>query len=236
MLTEHHFNSKEDLFRDLLEFCVQALRSDLAESDAVSCFLSGGTTPAPLYEQLAQTDLPWQRIHPALVDERWVDTRGPDSNENLLRRCFNANPDFVANLVGMHVPGKSALQAEVTCNSRYATLPRPGSFCLLGMGLDGHVASLFPGATGLAEALSTTASCKAITARQSTVTGRHVERMSLTLSALLDCRRILLLFTGTDKWQVYQQALTCKDAETFPVSAVLQQSTTPVHIFHCSQS
>jgi len=235
MLTEHHSNSKEDLFGDLLDFCVQALRSDLAEADAVSCFLSGGNTPVPLYERLAGAALPWERIYPALVDERWVGHTDPASNEALLRRCFSSNPDFLANLVGMYVPGMSALQAEDACSARYAALPLPYSFCLLGMGLDGHVASLFAGASGLTEALSTGASCKAIMTTQSTVTGKHLERMSMTLSALLRCRRILLLFTGTDKWQVFQQALSCKDPLTFPVSAVLQQTTTPVHIFHCSQ-
>lgn len=233
MRTEHLFPDQDALFSALYTFCVEALLADLLTSAQVSCFLSGGNTPRPLYSRLAVAPLPWQRIHPALVDERWVPVSDPASNEGLLRDCFRNNPTFLDNLCGMKDSAVTAELAESACTARYAALPAPCSFSLLGLGNDGHTASLFPHAQGLAEALDCPAFCKAIKAEPSAVTGPNVERMSLTLSALLKSRRIILLFTGHEKWQVYQNALHSHDKEALPVSAVLQQTATPVHVFHC---
>lgn len=236
MLYEHCFPDPHSLLPALLDFCVQALRDDLAAAPEVSCLLSGGNTPRSLYAQLAAADLPWQRITPAVVDERRVPIDDPASNEGLLRTIFRHNPVFLARLQGMAMAAYSADAAQADCEARYATLPLPWSLCLLGLGSDGHTASLFPQATGLREALQGQHLCQAITAHASRATGECRERLTLTVAGLRRARRLILYFTGPEKWQVYQTALRChhgtEDTMRLPVAAVLQQTHAAVHIFY----
>jgi len=232
MLDEQRFPDAATLLPALLDFCVEALRKDLSDAAEVSCLLSGGNTPRALYEHLSAAPLPWGRISPALVDERCVAPDHPASNEGLLRTIFRHNPAFLARLQGMVRPGMSPQEALLDCEQHYAALPQPWSFCLLGMGPDGHTASLFPEAMGLDAALTGSHLCQAIEARPSAVTGIHTQRLTLTLTGLQQARRLILFFTGEDKWQVYQAALHCHDAAMLPVAAVLQQTCTPVHVFY----
>lgn len=232
MLHEHVFSDPAELLPVLLQFCVQALREDLAIAPEVSCLLSGGNTPRRLYELMALTDLPWQRITPALVDERRVPVSDPASNEGMLRTIFTHNTDFLARLQGMHAAHADPAAVQADCEARYAALPQPWSFCLIGMGNDGHTASLFPGAEGLQQGLTGEHLCQAIAAQPSRVTGLHTERLTLTLAGLRRARRLILYFTGKDKWQVYQNALHCHDVSTLPVAAVLQQRGLPIHVFY----
>lgn len=232
MPREHLFPDAAALLPALLDFCVQALRDDLAGAPEVSCLLSGGSTPRSLYEQLGRAALPWQRITPALVDERLVPVAHSASNEGMLRTIFRHNEPFLARLQGMYGSAGDAAAMQADCERRYNALPQPWSFCLLGMGSDGHTASWFPGAAGLPAALSGNQLCQAITAQPSEVTGAHTQRLSLTLAALRRARRLILYFTGPAKWQVYQRALHCHDAAKLPVAAVLQQAAVPVEVFY----
>lgn len=233
MQFEYVYPDPDALFTALHKYCVKALQTDLETEKKVSCYLSGGTTPLPLYGLLARSELPWQRICPALVDERWVAIDDAASNEGMLRKHFSQQADFLTQLTGMKTAQATAREAEPACNERYAALPKPVSFCLLGMGSDGHTASLFPHAQGLTEALQTTSSCKSLTALPSAVTGSLTERMSLSLAGILQAKRIALLITGKQKWEIYQKALHCSDKAAMPVSAVLQQKQAEVDVFYC---
>ena len=99
---------------------------------------------------------------------------------------------------------------------------------LLGMGDDGHVASLFPDSPGLAVALDPgrPPGCVAMTAP---VPPR--ERLSLNLRALLDSRRIAIVITGAEKWATYERARLRGPAVDMPVRALLQQQNVPVAVY-----
>lgn len=231
MLLETGFTSLQAMQEALHAFCRDALLADLANEPRVSCLLSGGRTPLPCYRMLAASPLPWDRIQAALVDERWVEARDPASNEGSIRDCFAGNEAFQASFLGMYGPGSPAAVQEA-CNRHYTALPRPASFCLLGLGADGHFASLFPHADGLREALGSKAPCQAIRARPSAVTGPHIQRMSLTLSGILDSRRLVLAFSGADKLEVFRHAQHCDDPLSLPLAALLREAREPIHVYY----
>jgi len=230
-VSEHRFDSIALLQEALYQWSLGTLQQALARSGQVSVLLSGGRTPLPFYARLAEAPLPWSRINMALCDERWISADMEDSNEHAIRHVFAGNPKALQQFIAMKTPDASARVAVDDCNQRYRQLPWPPALTVLGMGLDGHTASLFPGATGIEYALREPTFCTAIEAIPSPVTGACSERMTLTLWALLQSRHSALLFTGDDKWRVYQEAREREDAQ-LPVSLLLHR-TTALDVFWC---
>lgn len=223
VLSEHRFETADALLDALYATTLPLLQQALQQSGNALLLLSGGRTPLPFYTRLAQAPLDWQRLQLALVDERWLPVTHVNSNEGALRRCFAGNSIALQQLTGMYSGEAAPAGAVADCNARYAALRWPATVAVLGMGGDGHTASLFPAARGLDNALTTQDYCAAIDAIPSAVTGSCTERMTLTLHALRQCSHLLLIITGDDKWNVYQHAKQQAD-KSLPLSLVLQQA------------
>jgi len=228
---EHRFAGREPMLDALYAAIVAELEQALAARAPATLLLSGGSTPAPLYRRLASAPLDWARIDVALVDERWVDTGDSASNERLLRETLLQGPAAAARFTGMKSSHRTAAAAVDDCNRRYAALPSPYCLCLLGMGADGHTASLFPGAEGLQSALDSKRHCAAIRALPSAVSGDRLERMTLTPWSILQARKLVLLISGEDKWQVYREARQIGSSATLPVSLFLDQQRAPIEVY-----
>ena len=164
-VTEHKFSDREQMLDALYDAMVVDLEQALDAQAQATLLLSGGSTPAPLYRRLANAPLDWARIDVALVDERWVAADDEASNERLLRETLLTGNAAKARFTGMKNEALSPFDGAAECNARYAALPAPGTICLLGMGADGHTASLFPNAEGLEAALASQQHCAAIRAR-----------------------------------------------------------------------
>jgi len=233
MVTEHLFNNREEMISALQKVCVTALQQAIEERGEATFMVSGGSTPEPLYKSLSQVDLDWESVYVALVDERWVDFSHDKSNEAFTVKTLIQNKAAVANLVGMKNTAKTAEEGLADCEAAYQQLAQPFDVTILGMGSDGHTASLFPHAKGLAAALdpNSTELCAAITATQSEVTGLITERMTLTLAGLLRSKCLLLLLTGDEKLAVLRQAQAGTDVNEMPIRAVLQQQNVPVIVY-----
>lgn len=227
------FCHKTEMFSALANQCVETLRVALLDRGTANFLVSGGSTPVPLYNLMSKTPLPWRDINVALVDERWVPATDGASNAKLVRHHLLQNLASEANFIGMHREGISLAANSNLIDRQYRDELVPMDLVILGMGVDGHTASLFPNAKGLMSALDSEGSslCSAITALKSTVTGDHIDRLTLTLSALVQAKTVILLFTGNEKRTTYQRALTNKDWTEMPVSAVLQHEEIDVSVF-----
>jgi 6-phosphogluconolactonase len=233
MVTQFLFKNRDDLFNSLAMACQRHLDKALLTTGQASFLVSGGSTPAPLYQTLSQSDLDWQNIHVALVDERWVDPDHEASNEALIKRTLLINNATNAPFTPMKTSAETALEGQAETEQRYRQLPQPFTVAILGMGNDGHTASLFPHAEGLTQALSPDYDqlTVAINAHPSEVTGANTERLSLSLHGLKQSKRLILLLTGEEKLAVFKQALQPGTIEDMPVRAVLQQTTVPVELY-----
>jgi 6-phosphogluconolactonase len=233
MISEHFFPDRETLFSALTDECCSLLAGAIAAKQSASILVSGGGTPRPLYEQLSSRALDWQRVRVALVDERWVDVDHAGSNEAFIKETLLNNMAAPAKFIAMKTAHATASEGQLVCDERYRQLARPFDLAILGMGPDGHMASLFPHAQGLVEALDINRQqlCAAIEAIPSEVTGELTERMSLTLYGLLQSRQLHLLITGEEKLAVYKQALASNDSLLTPITALLKQTRVRVKVY-----
>ena len=202
------------------------LKADLAQQERAVLVVSGGRSPVPFFHALAAQPLAWERLIITLADERWVPPDHPDSNEALVRRHLFSGRVPAARMVPLWMETGSLEVAARILAPVLAALPRPFSQVVLGMGEDGHVASLFPDAPELAEGLRTEAPLLAVHPGAAP----H-PRLSLSLSALLQSRDIALLVSGEAKARLLERALGEGPVEELPVRAILRQSAVPVSVF-----
>jgi 6-phosphogluconolactonase len=167
-----------------------------------------------------------------LADERWLPPDHPDSNEALVRthllKANAAAAHFVPLYNGAATPAEGVPELEATL----AALPWPADAVVLGMGGDGHTASLFPDAPELPYALMDAAPARCLAVASPTPPNVPVPRVSLTRRALLDTRQLIVHLTGEDKLELLHQAMLPGDVAEYPIRAVLQQHAVPCHIFH----
>lgn len=204
------------------------LQEAIAARGRASLVVSGGRTPLPLFKQLAQERLEWNKVWMTLADERWVDVADEHSNERLVRGALLQGNAAPARFVGLKNTAATPEAGAEWAWRALTRVPQPFDVVVLGMGEDGHTASLFPGSLSLARALDSKAApaCVAV----NTMSSPHA-RLSLNLSALLDSRRIILHIQGAAKWAVYQRARAAGPASELPVRAILHQQQVPVDVF-----
>jgi 6-phosphogluconolactonase len=227
-MRERRFESAAALGAALAQDIAAALATALAAGRRASLVVSGGRTPVAVFERLSGLPLDWSRVQVTLADERWVEATDAASNERLVRDHLLRAAAAGARFVGLKNAAARAAEGAVASWSRVAALPRPFDFTLLGMGEDGHTASLFPESPGLESALDLSQPPGCIAMRAPSAPG---ERLSLNLRALLESRQIGLLMTGSDKWQSYQRARGAGPAAEMPVRALLRQAAVPVTLY-----
>lgn len=221
------YPSFEVLSRELAAQVTDVLRAAIAARGGASLVVSGGKSPIKFFEALRTQPLDWSRVHLALVDERWVDVTDPSSNEKLVREHLLRDAAAGAHFAGLKNAAATPDEGAAAAWATFAPVPRPFDLVVLGMGDDGHTASLFPRSPNLPAALDTNAAPGCIGMVSPT---NPSARLSLNLSALLDSRRIVLLLNGESKWQVYAAASQPGPAEDMPVRTVLRQRHTPIEV------
>ncbi len=226
----HHFSNFSELSDALLEQWVTEI-DKAAVAGLPACFaLAGGSTPAPLYRQLDQilaghkNNSDDREHNPPIklvaTDERWVSDSDSQSNEGLFKRCLPLSYGKQWQLVSLkNAASNPEVAAEAISARLQRELPLPFNGIVLGMGADGHIASLFPGAATRHDALACIAALHPQT-RQS--------RMSLSLPRLLDTKNLWLVITGAEKRQLLETA-----AGDLPISALLREARCTIEVFWC---
>lgn len=202
-----------------------AVTRRLACGDRAGLVVSGGRTPGPFLRELARLPLPWPRIDVLLADERCVPLLHPASNQRSVREAFAGTP-ATASLQELDAASPDAPERW---RARLAGCRRPFAAVVLGMGEDGHFASLFPGMPGLAAALDTGGPATIVTA---TAPHEPRVRLSMTLAALLDTDLLALHITGAAKLETLRRAALPGDALDLPVRALLRQRRVPLHVYY----
>jgi 6-phosphogluconolactonase len=221
------FPSMAVLAQTLAADVAQTLARAIAARGGASLVVSGGKTPVKFFEQLRSQPIEWRRVCVALADERWVEPGDPASNERMVREVLLKDRAAEARFAGLKNAAPSPDLGAVSAWETFARIPRPFEVTLLGMGDDGHTASLFPGSPNLSIALNLAAAagCVGMWAPSA-----PQPRLSLNLSALLDTRRVLILLEGEAKLSTYRTASGDGAVDQMPVRAVLRQNRVPVEV------
>lgn len=208
------------------------LRRDLVLRPRSRLLLAGGLTPAPVYRALSKAPLEWDRVDVALVDERWLQPSDPDSNAHLVRTHLLHNHAARARFEAMTQPGRRIEEAVAVAN---AHAKQHTCLAVLGMGEDGHVASLFPGMSGLTEALTSPSAHVAVDASGCPGAGPWQRRISLTPAGLSRVSQRLLLIRGARKREVFERAVASGEVIRWPVLIALGDEThAPLHVHWCA--
>ena len=225
-----HFSSfagKQQLAESLARDVAEQLNDAISKRGKASLVVSGGSTPKPFFTALREQNVDWDKVYVTLADERWVDNSHTDSNEKLVRENLLVGG---MNFVPLKNASADAAAGVDAANRAIESMPLPFDVTILGMGDDGHTASLFPTAAELEHALNVAEAGVYCAALNPPSYASH-PRMTLTLPALLNSRRIILHITGAGKQDVYEKACRFGPVAEMPIRAVLRQEMTPVDVY-----
>lgn len=213
------FATIDEAARALAAQVESALRAGLSQRASASLAVPGGRTPMPLFHALRSADLDWAHVGVTLTDERWVAEDHAASNAALVRRELMQGQAAAANFHPLFNGGAVENSASAVWQT-LSQLARPFDAVVLGMGDDGHFASLFPHSPGLSAALDPVAPPACVAMQAPT---EPVSRISLNLAALLQTRRLFLFITGAHKRDLLLAAARRADDAPLPVAALLSQ-------------
>ncbi|HWL27530.1 MAG TPA: 6-phosphogluconolactonase [Burkholderiaceae bacterium] len=201
----------------------QLLSSAVDRGQKARLAVSGGRSPIPLFERLSNEDIPWHNVAITLVDDRYVPVDHEDSNEALVRRYLLQNRASAASFTGLVGDADDIARSVERANRLTGHI----DVAVLGMGDDGHTASLFPDAAQLPDALDPQQVRRYL--HITPPTAAH-ERISMTLAALLAVGHLILPIAGEHKRNVLRKA---QEAPTpaLPVSYVATQHGVPLDVY-----
>jgi 6-phosphogluconolactonase len=220
-LTQSKFRTTEQLNTAFARKITKLLRDGIEENGRASLVVSGGRTPAELFDALSKAHLEWDKVDISLADERWVDNTDDASNEKMLRTKLLINNAANANFVPLKTHHANAIDAVSTCTENLQKMHTPFDVLILGMGEDGHTASLFPCSEQIAEGLDLESGNTFIAVQP---TSAPNQRISLTLPALLNSNQIFLHLTGASKKDVLNTVLSDDNAQVMPIRAVINNA------------
>lgn len=225
----HQFASSTELNTDFAKRLIAIVHHAIEARDHAYLVVSGGRTPQALFEHLSSTDLDWSKVTITLADDRWLSPSEKDSNERLVKSVLLQNKAAAARFISLVTADEKAEAGELAVCQRFADIPTFDAV-ILGMGEDGHTASLFPCSAELAKGLSTEQAALAVNP-----TTAPYQRMSLSQSRLLNSRHVFLHLVGGNKLNVLNQAMAAADPQQMPIRAFLQHPCVDVQVMFATE-
>lgn len=221
-LVVNEFKTIDELNSEFAKRIIDLLGKALLSKGHASLVVSGGSTPKALFAALSHTDFAWNKVTVTLADERWVDAQHSDSNEKLVRENLLQDKAAAATFVSLTTADTDAQDAQASISQRIDSIDESFDVVILGMGEDGHTASLFPCSSQIREGLDLSRTLSAIATQPTTAP--H-QRMSMSLAKLVAAKQVFLHLTGEKKKSVLQDALANFTELEKPIKAVCNNTT-----------
>ncbi|MBN3965921.1 MULTISPECIES: 6-phosphogluconolactonase [Pseudomonas] len=225
-VSAHEYKSPV-LLADALALNVAKQLSDAIDARGTATLVvSGGRSPVAFFQNLARQKLDWSKVVVTLADERWVPVEHADSNAGLLKRYLLQGPAAKAQFLSLYSATANLELAAEQADRLLAELP-PIDVLILGMGDDGHTASLFPNSPNLAEALAADGTRRCYPMLAPTVP--H-QRLTMSRALLASAETTVLSISGQSKLTTLSAALAGDDVGAMPIRAFLQPT---LEIYWC---
>ena len=225
-VSSHTFKNPALLAEGLATKVAGQLNQAIAEQGVATLVVSGGRSPVAFFQSLIKQPVDWSKVVVSLADERWVPVEHADSNAGLLKKHLLQGPAAKARFVGLYNAAATVEKAALEADQGLAELP-PIDVLILGMGDDGHTASLFPNSPNLSEALQLDNSRRCWAMLAPTVP--H-QRLSMSRSLLASAKHKVLSIQGQSKLNTLNEALGGNDVAALPIRAFLQPT---LEIYWC---
>ena len=216
----NEFISREALDSKLSDEVASILAEAVRLKGKASIAVSGGSTPKGFFKALSQVDLPWDKITITLADERWVNIDSDASNTRLVHENLLQNKAKNAKFFHLKQGKELSVETLEDLNLAAKTALLPLDVLILGMGEDGHTASLFPCSDEIISALdiNNPNALMAVVPK----TAPHT-RITFSFASLITSNNTFLHISGNAKKDVLNKALAGNDKFVMPIRAFLQQ-------------
>ncbi|MBZ7930576.1 6-phosphogluconolactonase [Campylobacter sp. RM9929] len=218
----HEFSDLESCNKALVEAVVLSIDQILSDKQSVNLAFSGGKSPVLFLEMLSKKACAWDKCNISLVDERIVELDHEDSNARLIKMHFLKNLAQKAHFKPFFKDCKLSLEDLVKNANKFYNQP---DIAILGMGGDGHTASLFPEADEINFALTTQKNIVSVTPKNA-----PYKRLSMSLSALENCNELFLSIATREKQLVFNEATKGLNPK-FPISYILHSKKVMCNVY-----
>ena len=238
----HSFNNREKLDNSLAETVAKLLIEAIEVKGRASLAVSGGSTPKGFFKCLSQKTLAWDKVTITLADERCLDPNHPDSNTRLVHENLLQNKAQKARFFSLTTSEATTdilFEAELVKKGKAAINNLlPLDVLILGMGEDGHTASLFPCSAQIKQAMKVDGVDQENVLMKITPKTAPYQRITFTLASLMMSKNIFLHICGESKKQVLDKALDQElnpDFTVMPISAFLKDQNIDTQVYWAQQ-
>ena len=228
-LRENIFTDKAKLELELAEEISQKLDLELKNKGEANLLVSGGSTPKKLYEILSNKKIDWKNVSIGLIDERFVATNTEESNELLIKNTLLKNKAADAKFIGLIFNINDYKENLNITISKHKPFYKSITCSILGMGSDGHTASLFPNFEEVYTDDNIYGDKMIINTK---ATSEPSKRISYTKAKILSSKHLFLYFNGKEKLDVFNSAKKNKNASIRPISAFIHQNINTLNVFY----